>query len=108
MAARPPQGESSAPDVIEFGIPAVDARLDAAGVEFPATSEEIVRALDDTAIPTDASGGTLDLEAALDRLSRDRFESESELLDRLHPIFEEHRRSSSGGFVGRLRALLPF
>ncbi|WP_101297461.1 DUF2795 domain-containing protein [Halegenticoccus soli] len=108
MGVRPPQGSSSSPDVIEFGIPAVGARLDDAGVEFPASSEEIVRALDDTAIPTDGAGNTLDLEEALSRLSRDRFETKADLLDRLHPIFEEQRRSSSTGIVGRLRTLLPF
>jgi hypothetical protein len=105
MGARPPQRNSSAPDTIEFGIAALSARLDAARVQFPATEEEIVRAVDDTEIPCDASGTTVELEAVLDEVSRDRFDSEIQLLNLLHPVFEERRLSSSGGVVGRLRRL---
>ncbi len=108
MAVRPPQENSSEPDTIEFGIAALDARLDEAEVEFPATSEEIVRAVDNTNIPYDASGHTVSLEEALDRLPRSQFESETELLDMLHPVFEEYRASTSGSFLQQIRDLLPF
>ena len=108
MAVRPPQGNSSEPDSIEFGIAALDARLDAAEVEFPATSDELVRAVDADDIPYDASGHTVSLEEALDRLPRSQFESETELLDMLHPVFEEYRASASGSFLQQLRDLLPF
>lgn len=108
MGVRPPQNDSSTPDTIEFGIAALDARVDEADLEFPATREEIVAAIDDTAIPINAAGRTLDLEVALEEVSQRRFENETELLDVLHPVFERHRRAASGGLVGRLRALLPF
>ena len=108
MAVRPPQENSSEPDTIEFGIAALDARLDAADVEFPATSDELVRDVHDTDIPYDASGHTVPLEEALDSVPRSTFDSETELLDMLHPVFEEYRASASGGFIQQLRDLLPF
>lgn len=108
MAARPPQGDSSPPDTIEFGIAAVNARLDETSLAFPATQSEILRAVDDTAVPCDASGSTLDLSQAMDELDRDRFETETELLNELHPVFEEHRKAASTDVVGRLRGMLPF
>lgn len=108
MGARPPQNDTSDPEVIEFGIAALSARIDAAAVEFPTTSRELVAAIDETAIPIDGSVNTIELQAALDAVPRDEFESESELLDVLHPVFEEHRQKAGDSFVGRLRTLLPF
>jgi hypothetical protein len=108
MAARPPQGDDSSPDVIEFGIATVAARLDDANVSFPATSEDVLSAVDDTAIPYDASGNTFELAEALERVPYDRFEKRADLLNALHPIFEERRAEGSGSVVGRLRKLLPF
>lgn len=109
MGVRPPQGgDDSAPDTIEFGIAAVNARLDEADLAFPATREEILRSVDDTAVPCDASGSTLDLAKALDELPDDRFDTETELLNQLHPVFEEHRTTTSTSVVGRLRGMLPF
>jgi hypothetical protein len=108
MAARPPQGDSSPPDTIEFGIAAVNARVDETNLTFPATQSEILHAVDDTAVPCDASGSTLDLSQALDELPQSRFETETELLNQLHPVFEEHRKSASTDVVGRLRGILPF
>lgn len=108
MGVRPPQGDSSEPDTIEFGIAALDARLDEADVEYPATADDLVRALDDAEIPYDASGNAVPLDEALESVPKNRFDSESELLDVLHPVFEEYRLSSGGGFLRQLRALLPF
>ena len=108
MGARPPQNDSSEPEVIEFGIAALSARLDEADVEFPTTSSDLCAAVDDTAIPVDGAGSTMELAAALDRVPQDRFDSESALLDLLHPVFEEHRKQAGEGVFGRLRALLPF
>jgi hypothetical protein len=107
MAVRPPQGGGDEPDAIEFGIAALDARLDAADVEFPATAEELTRAVDGD-IPYDAAGRTVPLEEALERVPQQQFESESELLDLLHPVFEEYRVSASNGIIAQLRELLPF
>jgi len=108
MGARPPQNDSSEPEVIEFGIAALSARLDEADIEFPTTSSALITAVDDTAIPVDGAGNTMELQAALDRLPQDDFDSESTLLDLLHPVFEEHRQKAGESIVGRLRTLLPF
>ncbi|WP_435063264.1 hypothetical protein [Halobaculum sp. EA56] len=108
MAARPPQGDTDEPESIEFGIAALDARLDRAGVGFPATTEELIRSLGDTEVPYDAAGNTLELAEVLRELPEERFETERDLLNRLHPIFEDRRRSGAGSLLGRVRALLPF
>jgi hypothetical protein len=108
MAVRPPQQGSSDPESIEFGIAALNARLDESEVQFPATKREILRQLDNTDVPYDASGNTVSLSEAFESIPRDRFETETELLDVLHPVFEEYRISASGSLFGRLRALLPF
>ncbi|MFC6724687.1 hypothetical protein ACFQE1_09920 [Halobium palmae] len=108
MAARPPQNSSSEPETVEFGIPALAARLEDARVTFPATSDELVAGLDDPSIPYDVAGHTVSLSEALEELPRDRFETQRELLDLLHPVFEERRTSGAGSVVDRLRGLLPF
>ena len=108
MAARPPQNDSSEPDSIEFGIAALDARLDRAGVRFPATTEELIESMGDTDVSYDAAGNTLDVAEGLRELPEERFETERDLLNRLHPIFEDRRRSGAGSLLGRVRALLPF
>jgi hypothetical protein len=108
MAVRPPQDDDSEPEAIEFGIAALDARLDRAEVTFPATSDELLRALNHPDIPYDGAGNTVPLSDVLEAVPQTKFDSESELLDLLHPVFEERRASASGSIVSRLRALLPF
>jgi hypothetical protein len=108
MAARPPQQDTSTPDSVEFGIAALDGHLDEAAVTFPATRAEIVRGLGDPDVPYDAAGNAVSLSEAMERLPKRRFDSRSELLDLLHPVFEEYRVSTGGSLLGQLRALLPF
>lgn len=108
MAARPPQQDTSSPDSVEFGIAALVGYLDQAAVEYPATRDEIVGALGDPEVPYDASGNTVALSEAMDELPKRTFDSKSELLDLLHPVFEEYRVSTSGSLLGRLRSILPF
>ncbi|MFB6195947.1 MAG: DUF2795 domain-containing protein [Haloplanus sp.] len=108
MAARPPQQDSSSPDTVEFGIAALVGYLDQAEVDYPATRDEIVRALGDPKVPYDASGNTVALSEAMESLPKRTFDSESELLDLLHPVFEEYRVSTSGSLLGRIRSILPF
>jgi len=108
MAARPPQQDTSSPDSVEFGIAALVGHLDHADIEYPATREEIVRALGDPEIPYDGSGNAVVLSEAMDALPKRQFESESELLDLLHPVFEEYRVSTGGSLIGRIRSMLPF
>lgn len=108
MAARPPGGGgSSEPDAIEFGIAVVDARVEAAGVSFPATEDEILTAIDDTAIPYDAKGRTMPLSEAFEQIPQTTFENETELLDALYPVFDRERQRS-GGLLSSLRDALPF
>lgn len=106
MAVRPP-GDGSEPDHIEFGIAALAARLEEADVEFPATAEEICAGIENTAVPYDGSGNTLELREALSELGTDRFETKTQLLEEIHPVFE-HRRRTGGGIVERIRQFLPF
>ena len=108
MGVRPPQDEGSEPDAIEFGIAALDARLDRTDVTFPATSDELVRAMGNPKIPYDAGGNGVSLDEALAAIPKDRFESESELLDCLHPDFEEYRERTTSNIVAQIRSLLPF
>lgn len=108
MAARPPQQDSSSPDAVEFGIAALVGHLDHADIEYPATSDEIVRALGDPEVPYDGSGSSVALSEAMEALPKRTFDSQSELLDLLHPVFEEYRVSTSGSLLGRIRAILPF
>lgn len=108
MAVRPPNGGSSEPEAIEFGIAALDARIDEADVSFPATDEEILDAFEEPKVPYDAAGHTMDLARAFERVPAEEFESETELLDRLHPVFEERRANASVGVFERLRELVPF
>jgi len=108
MAVRPPQDDTSEPDAIEFGIAALAARLEEREVEYPATDGELLDALGDQSIPYDAAGNSVRLSEALEAADADRFESEADLLDRLHPVFERYRERASLSLLGRLRALLPF
>ena len=96
MAVRPPGNDDETPEAIEFGIAALDARLEESDLSFPATSEEVLRGIPAREIPYDASGHTLDLGDALERAGPERFETKSELMNALHPIFEERRRRGGG------------
>lgn len=107
MGVRPPQADSSdVPDTLAFGIAALDAHLD--DVSFPATAEELTRELDDPSIPYNATGNEMRLSEALATTGRDRFGTEQELLNALHPVFEQQRERSSTSLVAWLRGLLPF
>lgn len=108
MAARPPGGgDTSEPEAIEFGIAALDARIEEADVSFPATGEEIQRALGDPDVPYDAKGRTLALSDVLDRVPQQQFENETEFLNAVYPVFDEARQEG-GGFLEGLRDALPF
>jgi hypothetical protein len=108
MAVRPPQDDSSDTESIEFGIAALDANFDGATVSFPTTEEALVDALGDPQVPYDASGNTMSLSDALASVPKSRFESKTEVLNVLHPVFEERRREASNSFLAQLRSLLPF
>ena len=105
MGVRPPQDDADEPESLAFGIAALAERLDRADVAYPIESAELVRALDDPEVPCDPAGNGLALSTALEQVGQERFDSEDELLDALHPVFEEHRRSAATGLLGRLRSL---
>ncbi|RLM57162.1 hypothetical protein DVK02_05050 [Halobellus sp. Atlit-31R] len=107
MAVRPPQQGDDEPDSLEFGIAALSPYLSESDLTFPATADEVVRALGDPAIPFDANGNTVSLSEALTSVGETEFDSKRELLDALHPVLEEYRESG-GGIFSQLRALLPF
>lgn len=109
MGVRPPpEDEDDEPDVITFGIAALDGRLDDAELTFPATRREVEEELGNVDIPYNAAGRSIRLSEALDRTSVQRFESRQDLLNALHPVFEERRSSASSGLLGQLRSMLPF
>lgn len=109
MGVRPPTDDvDEEPDVVEFGIAALDARLADADVEFPATAEELDSRFGHTEVPYDATGHTMTVSEALEAADRRRFESEQDLLNALHPVFERKREAASTSLLAQLRALVPF
>lgn len=109
MAARPPPTDiDDEPDIVEFGIAALEARLDDRDVTFPITADELVESHGDVAVAVDAAGHEMTVAEALDHCPQVRFESKTALLDALHPVFEAERESLSNGILSQLRALVPF
>lgn len=108
MGVQPPQDDTSdGPDAVDFGIAALDGHLDRAELSFPADADEIVRALGDPEVDLNASGRSVRLSLVVDRVDEHRFRSRRELLEALHPEFEQLRRQTGGGFLARLKGLLP-
>ena len=104
----PPSDDGDEPDVITFGIAALDARLTEAEVSYPIDAGTLVRDLGDPEVPYDANGSSVRLSEALEETHIERFETEQELLNALHPVFEQYRERSAGGILAQLRGLLPF
>lgn len=107
MGVRPPANDDDEPEAVEFGIAAVDARLDGADLTFPATKRDIVDALNRSDVPYDAAGRSVSLDEAIEETGRREFDSEQDLLNALHPVFEK-RRSSPAGIIDQVKAMLPF
>ena len=109
MGVRPPSnGDSEEPDSIEFGIAAIDAHLRNGDLSFPASRDEVSAALGGKRIPYDVHGNDVELDEILSEVDRSEFASRQELLNALHPQFEEYRKRHSGGVVAQFRSLLPF
>jgi hypothetical protein len=108
MGVRPPTGGSADREAVEFGIAALAPELEESDLEFPATVDEIVRTLGDPAVPVDASGRSLHLSTAFEDVDTHQFDSERELLNALHPVFESYRETVSAGWLDSLRQSLPF
>ncbi|GAA0300459.1 hypothetical protein [Halarchaeum salinum] len=109
MAARPPANDDTddEPTVVTFGIAAVEEFLDGADFSYPVDRQTVVDTTGDPEIPVDTSGRTLALSKALERTEQRRYESRRDLLNALHPVFEDARQSGSGGIVGFVRSLIP-
>jgi hypothetical protein len=109
MAARPPSDDiDDEPNTVEFGIAALEARIDNRDVSFPVTADALAAAYGDMEVAVDPGGNTVALAVALEQCDRETFDSKQDLLNALHPVFEREREALSGGIVGRLRALVPF
>lgn len=109
MGVRPPSNDSDDdPESIEFGIAALDARFDELQVSFPVSVDELDAEYGEMRVPVDPAGNDVRLGEVLAECPRERFESEQEMLNVLHPIFERKREAIGNSLIGRLRALVPF
>lgn len=109
MGVRPPQNDGDdEPDTITFGIAALDAHLERAEVEYPLDADRLVTELGNPDIPYDAAGSTVELAEALEKVHVQQFDSEQELLNTLHPVFETYREKAANSLLGQFRSLLPF
>ncbi|MFC7021005.1 MULTISPECIES: hypothetical protein [Haloarcula] len=108
MGVRPPSDDSDEPDVIEFGIAALDGKLPSDDLEFPATAGEIRAHAGTIEVPYDPAGHTMTVGEALDESPEQRFETEQDLLNALHPVFERKRLSGGTSLLAQLRSLVPF
>lgn len=106
--ARAPPSDDGEPAIIEFGIPVLDDQLEAADLTFPADRDELRTSVGELEVPYDASGHTLRVADALDELEAGRFETKTQLLDALHPVFEDRRQRATSGLLASLRSFLPF
>lgn len=109
MGVRPPQQrDGDGPEIVAFGIAALDEHLDRADVVFPMETAAVLEALGNPTIPYDATGNEMRLSEALEVVGHSRFETRQEFMNALHPVFEAERERANNSLVGRLRSLLPF
>lgn len=105
MAAPPPQSDTDTA-AITFGIAAMDEVLEKSEIDFPVATPDLIGTVGDRAIPYDPRGNTVELRVAIEETGQDQFESRRDLLNALHPVFEEKRR---GGGIGEwLQSLFSF
>jgi len=109
MGVQPPSdGVDEPPDVVEFGIAALDAKLESRDVTYPVTADELARQHGDLSVPVDAAGHEVALREVLDQCGASEFDSEGDLLEALHPVFEAEREAVSRSILAQLRSLVPF
>lgn len=109
MGVRPPSNDiDDEPDTIEFGIAALDAKVENRSISFPISRSDLDAAHGDITLAVDPSGNKIRLEEALAECDQEEFETRQELLNALHPVFERKREKMSGSILGRLRSLVPF
>jgi hypothetical protein len=108
MGVRPPSDDTSEPDVIEFGIAALERHLTEADVSCPADVRRLQRTLGHVEVPYDASGHTIRPERAVSEVDARTFDSRRDLLNALHPVFEAKREAAGRNLLAQLRGLVPF
>jgi hypothetical protein len=109
MGVQPPSNDiGDEPDVVEFGIAALDARLEELDLDFPVEADQLRRAHGGLTVPIDAAGTEITLGDAVEASDRQEFQSEQDLLNALHPVFEQRRERASRSILAQLRALVPF
>lgn len=109
MGVQPPSdGIDDGPDVVEFGIAALAAKIEARDVAFPIERDELLDQHGDLSVPVDAAGHDVTLRETVAQIDRERFDSQQELLDVLHPVFEAEREAVSRSILAQLRSLVPF
>ena len=109
MGVQPPTDDlDEGPDVVEFGIAALDAELPEAGLSFPTDANRLREAHGDLSVPVDAGGNEMRLADALDRCDAEEFRNRQDLLNALHPVFEARREAVSNSILAQLRSLVPF
>lgn len=108
MGVRPPANDDDEPDVIEFGIAALDDTLSDANVDYPTDARSLTNQVGSVEVPYDAAGHTISLERALAETNDQQFQHEQELLNALHPVFEAKRETTGNRLIARLRSLVPF
>ena len=108
MGVRPPADGGDEPDIIEFGIAALDAELSRTELQYPTDERTVREKLGHVEVPFDAAGHTISVGEALDESKISRFENEQELLNALHPVFEQRREATRNSLLSQLRALVPF
>lgn len=107
MAARPPSNDlDDEPDTVEFGIVALEARIEDRNVAFPISASDLDTAHGDIRLAVGPSGSKITLSEALAECDQESFDSKQDLLNALHPVFEQKREAS--GILGKLRSLVPF
>ncbi|MFT4881552.1 MAG: hypothetical protein ACI9CA_001482 [Natronomonas sp.] len=109
MGVQPPSNDvTETPDVVEFGIAALAARVEDLDIEYPVEADRLVSRYGDIAVPVDAAGTEVSVAEAVRATGRHEFGSEQDLLNTLHPVFEEKREATSRNILAQLRALVPF
>lgn len=109
MGVRPPSNDvEDEPDVVEFGIAALDARLETEALDYPVSATDLERRFGDATIPYDASGHETSISDAIAETDRETFESKADLLNALHPVFERKRQAAPTGILAQLRSMVPF
>jgi hypothetical protein len=103
---RPPSNDTEEPTSVEFGIAAVDARLDDYDISYPVSKHDLERRVGHLDVAYDMKGNTLSMRDALERVEQSEFADEQALLNALHPVFE--RRREKGTVFDRIRSSLPF